>query len=387
MPTGALKRAAVGVTVAVLAVATSLAPGDGASAATVCSFDPTGSVTVNPDDGLNALFRAYGDSNASRDDWTGADTTNSVPLPDGRDVWIFSDTFLGEVNPDYTRSDPSFIHNSFVVQSPAGALEATLHDGHYPHAASLIEAPDEVEGDPPIGTHWYWVGDGTVDGGALRVFALEFEKFGPGGFDFRWIGTSVASFSLPKLRLVSLTPVTSSNNVEYGSGLLEDGGYVYIYGTEDLGSDKYMHVARAPAGGLLGPWEYFTGTGWSSDPSQSLRLLHGVANEYSVTRIGDAYVLITNDTNVAFSRDIYAYISCSPTGPWIGPTKLYTEPDYPFTNVITYNAHAHPEFTANGELLVSYNVNSLAFQDLMSDVHIYRPRFIRVKLPPIVTQP
>ena len=125
----------------------------------------------------------------------------------------------------------------------------------------------------------------------------------------------------------------------------------------------------------------------ASKKSQSLRLLHGVANEYSVTRVGAAYVLITNDTNVAFSRDIYAYVSCSPTGPWVGPTKLFTEPDYPFTNVITYNAHAHPELTANGELLISYNVNSLVFQDLMNDVHVYRPRFIRLQLPPILTAP
>ena len=372
--------------VAAACAAAATVGGAPAGAATACSFDPTVSPTAHPDDVFNSLFRAYGDSNASLDDWTGGDTTNSVLLPDGRDVWIFSDTFLGAVNADFSRSDPSFIHNSFVLQS-GGDLVATLHDKKYPHARSLIQTGDglDVNGDPPVGAHWYWVGDGTVEGATLKVFALKFEKFGPGGFDFRWIGTSIATFSLPKLKLVSVTPTVSSNGVEYGSGILEDGGYTYIYGTEDLGADKYMHVARVPRGGLLGQWEFFTGTGWSTDPAASARLLHGVANEYSVTRIGDAYVLITNDTNVVFSRDIYAYVSCTPTGPWVGPTKLYTEPDYPFTNVITYNAHAHPELTANGELLVTYNVNSLLFQDLMNDVHIYRPRFIRVKLPPILT--
>jgi hypothetical protein len=374
--------------VAALAATATLVASSRATAATACSFDPTGSASVRPDDGFNTLFRAYGDSNKSLDDWTGADTTNSVLLPDRRVVWIFSDTFLGAVNANFTRSDPSFIHNSFVVQSGANLVD-TLHDGRYPRARSLIQTKDgrEVNGDPPVGADWYWVGDATVDGGKLRVFALKFEKFGPGGFDFRWIGSSIATFSLPKLRLESVTPTVSSNGVEYGSGILEDGSYTYVYGTEDLGADKYMHVARVPSGGLLGTWEFFTGTGWSTDPAASLRLLHGVANEYSVTRIGDAYVLITMDTNVPFSRDIYAYISCTPTGPWVGPTKLYTAPDYPFSNVIAYNAHAHPEFTENGELLVTYNVNSLVFQDLMNDVHIYRPRFIRVKLPPILTAP
>jgi hypothetical protein len=379
---------ALAAVLAALAATATVVTSPAATAATACSFDPTGAVSARADDAFNSLFRAYGDSNASLDDWTGGDTTNSVLLPDGRVVWIFSDTFLGAVNANLTRSDPSFIHNSFVLQSGGGLVE-TLHDGKYPHARSLIQTKDgrEVNGDPPVGADWYWVGDGTVEGDELRVFALKFEKFGPGGFDFRWIGTSLATFSLPKLKLKSVTPTVSSTGIEYGSGILEDGGYTYVYGTEDLGADKYLHVARAPSGGLLGSWEFFTGTGWSTDPAASARLLHGVANEYSVTRTGDAYVLITMDTNVVFSRDIVAYVSCTPTGPWAGPTHLYTAPDYPFSNVIAYNAHAHPEFTQNGELLVTYNVNSLVFQDLMDDVHIYRPRFIRVTLPPILTAP
>ena len=68
----------------------------------------------------------------------------------------------------------------------------------------------------------------------------------------------------------------------------------------------------------------------------------------------------------------------------MGPTKLFTEPDYPFTNVITYNAHAHPELTANGELLISYNVNSLQSGDDYADVRIYRPRFIDVTWPILI---
>lgn len=359
-----------------------------ARAAAVCSFDPAESVAATPDDSFNGLFHAYGDSNALLDDWTGGDTTNSVLLPDGRVVWIFSDTFLGKINDDHSRSDPNFIHNSFVLQS-GSELVATLRGGTRSKPRSLVTTDDgrEVNGDPPVGAAWYWMGDGTVEGDMLHVFVLKFEKFGPGGFDFRWIGSAVASFSLPKLRLKSVTPVVSSNNVEYGSGILEDGDYTYVYGTEDLGRDKYMHLARAPRGGLLGPWEFFTGIGWSPDAAASVRIMHGVANEFSVTRIGDAYLLVTQDTTIPFSRDIYAYVSCTPTGPFTGPKHLYTTPDYPFTNVITYNAHAHPEFSANGELLVTYNVNSLVFDDIMRDVHVYRPRFVRVQSPTILTAP
>jgi hypothetical protein len=59
----------------------------------------------------------------------------------------------------------------------------------------------------------------------------------------------------------------------------------------------------------------------------------------------------------------------------------------PLLERIRVQRAAYPEFTENGGLLVTYNVKSLVFQELMNDVHIYRPRFIRVKLPPILTAP
>src|SRR5436190_22189562 len=117
--------------IAALAATAALVTSSSATAATACSFDPTGSVSVRPDDGFNTLFRAYGDSNKSLADWTGAETTNSVLLPDGTVVWVFSATFLGAVNADFTRSDPSFIHNSFVVRS-GGKLGHTRLDRRHP---------------------------------------------------------------------------------------------------------------------------------------------------------------------------------------------------------------------------------------------------------------
>jgi hypothetical protein len=377
-------RRALIATIAVLA----LTPA--AANAATCAFDPSATASAVPEPQFNDLFRAYGDSNKSADDWTGADTTNSVLLPDGRVSWIFSDTFLGKVNPDGSRSDPVFVHNSIVLQDGA-RLTKTLHSGRYPNARSLVQSLDgkEVEGDPPVGSDWYWLGDGTVDGDKLRVFALKFEKYGPGGFDFRWVSTAIATFALPKMELLDVSPTYSGNGVEWGSGLMEDGDWTYIYGTDDQGLTKYAHLARAPRGDLHGVWQFWDGTGWSSDQRASKPLMAGVANEYSVTKVGDAYVLVTMDTRTLFSRDIVAYVSCSPTGPWGAPTTVYTAPDYAGTNpnAFVYNAHAHPEFTHDGKLLISYNVNSFSFQDLMSDVHVYRPRFIRATLPPIVRTP
>ena len=44
-----------------------------------------------------------------------------------------------------------------------------------------------------------------------------------------------------------------------------------------------------------------------------------------------------------------------------------------------YNPHAHPQFNGDGELLVSYDINSDAGADLIY-LDADRPRFIRVPI-------
>src|SRR5688572_17696434 len=62
---------------------------------------------------LNAMWTAYGDAGGH---WTGGDSTVSVPLPDGRVAWLFSDTFLGTVNADHSRpANTPMVSNTLVV--------------------------------------------------------------------------------------------------------------------------------------------------------------------------------------------------------------------------------------------------------------------------------
>src|SRR5579863_1127822 len=49
-----------------------------------------------------------------RPPWLGADAAYSIPLPDGRDVWIFGDTLYGEKRL-VTGEVPQMVHNSFGI--------------------------------------------------------------------------------------------------------------------------------------------------------------------------------------------------------------------------------------------------------------------------------
>ncbi|MFI6604262.1 DUF4185 domain-containing protein [Nonomuraea sp. NPDC050536] len=324
---------------------------------------------------LTQLFTNYGNDNSRTDDWTGADGTYSLRLANGKEVWVFSDTFLGQVNPDGSRppvveegGTTVFLNNTFAVERN-GRL-STIHGGTADKPVAVMPPRDDK--------HWYWAGDATVAGGLVEVTYQEYERYGTGPWDWRWHRNVVARFAPGLLsQPVDVTDLPSGGGVAWASAILKDGGYTYVYGVEDLGSPKYMHLARIRGQSLTGTWEFLKADGtWSRTETDSARLMSGVANEYSVTKVGSGYVLITQDTSEILSPHIVAYSSCSPTGPFTGKQLIYTTPETG-GNIFTYNAHAHPEISGNG-LVVSYNVNSFVNTDHYHDVSIYRPRFIDV---------
>lgn len=337
--------------------------------------DPSGAAAAlsgpTTDQPLTDLFRTYGDSGVG---WTGGDSTYSIPLPDGRTVWVFSDTFLGKVSPQRSRPHGMpYIHNSFVVQD--GSSMTTLYDnsGYWPRA--LVSPQD-------AGASYYWMGDGTVEANKLRVFLLRFIYVPLVGL-FQQIGTDIATFSLPGLQLESISPTTygftptaTGAPVTFGSAIMEsDDGFTYLYGVEDLHSQKYMHLARTRTGDLMGHWQFYSDGIWDESPVGSTRLLSGVANEYSVVKSGSTYELITS--NYGIGADLVRYRAVSPEGPWGGRTVIFHTPETG-GNIFTYNAKAHPQLATPGQILVTYNVNSFNSDDIYSNVDNYRPRFIDI---------
>jgi 3',5'-cyclic AMP phosphodiesterase CpdA len=332
-------------------------------------------LSAQPHPGLTAAFAEYGDSG---DGWTGADSTYSFRLPGGRRLWMFSDTFLGTVNPDGSRPpDSPIVNNTFIVQQ--GAAMTTIHGGTEEQPEAILVAGTD---------QWYWLGGGYLGAGAVNIMFIRFQRTGPGMWDWVWRDNLLARFDPADLSLLSTHPMPSAAGVTWSSWLYRHGGHTYVYGTEDLGDTKHMHVARVAGSDLRAPWRFFDGTGWSPDEQDSARVMAGVANEYSVTRWNGRYLLVTHDTNVAFSNEILAYVADSPTGPFTSPTLLYRTPEtgafgsYGDPNVITYNSHEHPDLRQGNRLIVTYNVNSLDFQGVLDDVTKYRPRFIEVRLAP-----
>jgi hypothetical protein len=319
---------------------------------------------AEPARNFNDLF------NRSNGGWTGGDGTVSVPLSDGRSIWLFGDSFLGTVRPDGTRADATpFVRNCLVVQKGA-LLETRCGDKD----AAFDFFPT------PTADTWYWPGHGTVEGDRLIVFLHRFAQAGPRLWQWRWTGNAIACLDLPSLKLAEIVPAPSENGVLYGVSLLPTGRFIYIFGTDASGFPQQAHVARAPAGRLRGPWTYYDGGGWSPSPAATEPILAGISTQYAVIGAREVYYLFTMDARTPFSNRLVVYRARRPQGPWQGPLLLYEAPETD-AHIAAYNPFVHAQFTRNGRVLVSYNLNHIDDPGaLYLEAAIYRPRFVWVDL-------
>ena len=141
-----------------------------------------------PETGMTDLFQRYWNSSGQ---WSGADSTYSVIMPDGSVAWLFSDTFFGPVNPDGSRPrETPFLHNSIVVQPKPGSPTLRTVHGTDRKGAPATAVPSTVPNT------WNWLGAGTVSPeGLLQVTTLQMRKTGEGILDFAWSATGLARWT------------------------------------------------------------------------------------------------------------------------------------------------------------------------------------------------
>jgi len=200
-----------------------------------------------------------------------------------------------------------------------------------------------------------------------------------GNWGFKWDGTHMAVFSLPGMSLegIHVFEYRGTPEVHWGHAVCdEDPDYTYIYG---LGEGK-PYVARAVKGSITGNWEFYNGAGWSFIPDDAVPMADFQGSEqFSVFRIKNTYIFLSQGGG--FSKDVFSFISDNPYTGWTNKKLLFTaHPPVEDPKLFVYNTVAHPQFIKDGQLLVSYNVNSFELEDLFKDARKYRPVFYRVPL-------
>jgi hypothetical protein len=368
----------------------------------------TGTAVARPDAAWDDLFQSYGDSSG---EWSGGDGAQSLLLPDGTTAWFFADTYLGLPGPDGSRSPSATgnAHNSVVLYRD-GALGPT--DALPPGPGGYSGASDYtwVTPPPPFPAGGYELinGDQVLDDGTIyKFFQLADRGIHPDGFAYKLVGTVIEAFRIDygtpdQLSPAGGTPVqvedsAASDPVIWGVATLVSGGYIYLYGVKPYNGAAApypLYLARVPAGGLADgdPWQYYdaapgcpaSSSAWTSDPRSATVLRTGVSSGFSVTDVNGTYVLLTSDgAGTGTASDAVAYYAGCPAGFSPGsPRYLVYRPRLP-SSWIVYEYRIVPQFSRGSDVLVSYSTNTLNPAENFSDVAIYRPRFLDVRLPGI----
>lgn len=339
--------------------------------------------------------------------WFGGDGIFAIPLSgvDNQEsgdsiLFVFSDTMIGEISDGKLQPGYVMVNNSLAIlkgkKAEAENIDFFMDKEGSEHTAYFIPQTPATKPDD-----YYWLGDGFVNNQKeddLYLFAYRIRNTNDGSqFAFQEVGNSLLvlergeQFPFEASRQLDIPFFPEEGDpayISFGVGLLSNtpeagvsagDGFLYIYGVR--GQAKKLVAARVQPQHIedFNSWEFYNGAGWSGEITEIAAIADSVSNELSVVPIANGqFALIYQYSGIY--PEIMMQVGTSPVGPF-GPRQVIyrTTGEVNDPDLFTYNAKAHPAISKPGELLVSFNVNSFQFFDVIENKpNLYRPRFIRI---------
>ena len=322
--------------------------------------------------------------------WLGSDGAFSVPLHDGRILWLFNDTLVA-TTPAHVRSQIAFIRNSVAIErgtNPASASIAFYWGKKNGTPASFF---------PESGRRWFWPMHGIRLGRSLVVFLERIKTTGNPDPNFNYaadtwrlavVRDATESPARWHVRLVS--PPQSLARFSVGGAVNIVGGYAVSLATVPRGFDFRGYLVRWRiddlAAGRLATAQWWAGRrGWVAVAKLQrvpTPVLRNAGSECSLTFDGklDRWVLVRSEGFGATT----IVVSFAPTieGPWSKPRFVYRPPESSRPGAFLYAAKGHPELTG-ADVVVTYATNTMARnaqRALERNPSLYYPRFVRLNL-------
>lgn len=324
------------------------------------------------------------------------DQGTSIPLSDGRVLWVTQDAWYeGNLTANGRLYGDRFISytNSIIIQSTM--------DNWDPRSPMMTRqgASHNIGNICPIpeGAGRNWVGPGVELGDYVYIHGGE----GNGLED-----TDQAIYKLKKesgnewnqVERLAIPGMTGQLAIGYKDGMVKaSDGYVYVYGErakpETFGYNTLLYVARFPQDSPT-DWTFWDGTAWASMPSTASAAVVDEGNgTNNFAYLNGKYLHLTMDQGFYCgipSVNMYISTSTSPTGPFTEPKLVYSFTEY----YKGYNARVYTPIihTASqndkNELLLTYSINfgacaennegSVKESDGNLDPYFYRVKGVRV---------
>lgn len=322
--------------------------------------------------------------------WIASDGALSLPLPDGRTIWMMGDSHIDQqINASGEIPCLFNAKNCILVQDSSDfSIFETYFDatGSNAFERQFVKMPGDS-------LTTYWPASGTIRGDTAYTFWQRYLHDTTQVGNIAFSSMVVAKIKLPEIELIEVVPIPYQN-IFYGMSVIWDSTsqYYYVYGRRtDFVLFKPL-LARCTYDNLLGNWEFYSGVNtWSGNPLDAVPIAHEASAQYTVFYLHDEYHLYFQKNGFLTcgqGRDMFIYSADNPWGPFTNPVLVYTMNDtfdgqYPKT----YNGQAHPHFIDNNELLISYNLNKTCPGPCVGNPFgsqfnpdMYRPQFARVPI-------
>lgn len=338
---------------------------------------------VSPITTVGELNRLVGEVRGSSE-FQGADVGADVSLQDGRHLWVFGDTLRSE---DF--DGQRFVRNSMLVfkEGCANVVLPADHGALIPDRADGVGYwPMSIAKVERVGYDLVGVAVQRVRGAARPDGAAAFENLGP----------SVALFVVPRGKTPQLLGVTDFGEDKFdlsrptwGAAAAVHEGWIYLYGTanpqKSLVFGFSLQVARVRPDDLLDQslWRYWDGSSWQRSASKAAVLIPadgGVSQTLSVFEQDGRWFAVSKRDEF-IGTDLVIWSSPGPTGPFTAGPPVASIPSKE-SGTLRYMPLAHPNLLpVDGTVVVSYSQNDTDVSKVANDPFLYRPRFLRVKLP------
>lgn len=294
--------------------------------------------------------------------WISSDGGFTIPLTDGRTMWLMGDSHIDDYDPA-TGTVPCL----FQVRNAALVQPADDWDWH--HTQTLIGKGPGIKSflkNNPDDQHFIWPGAGIQINDTIYIYCANMKnaKSALEGFGFAHAGNDLmAKVLFPSMQVVGYAPLQNFDEIGFGIGFIQREHWVYVYGQKFNKMTNELFVARFPETRPCGPWQFWNGGDWTGDirKIKAIAAQGGVSGTFEVCAVHGRILLVSSQLSVGCDqgKDIFGATSTTITGPFSEPRWIYTIDDtlqghYPFF----YAVVAHPEFSADGQdLLMTYAIN------------------------------
>lgn len=314
----------------------------------------------------------------------GEDYQHVYPLPGGRYLWLFQDTFIDHSGTADRLDAASFVHNTAMIQD--GSCFTLLHRGTPAAPSSFEPGTGEL-----AQSQWFWPLGGELRDDRLYVFWAQMQNDGyqpgPGdGLGWHPTQTWLAVYDATTMQRQSFDPAPNADVAPiYGTAVVTQGEYTYLFGNtfeqnlvRDGGfangphSATAMWLARVPAGQMAAEPEYRTADGWSFDETQAVPIMQRYWTENSMQPryLGGQWVSVTK-VDGFWGEKLAVDVATEPWGPWTTVDLRTVTPRGGDPLMNTYHAHLMP-WLSDGALVVSISQNA---RDMTADAYPFPARY------------